>query len=144
MPIELNLISILSNKYRKKILEKCTKVDIGLEPKEKKAQFGILQNMLGIKSYSTLWEHIRILHGAGLIEIYDYTPEKHPKVVSKFKVITPAITKAKLSEIKREIKKRKEELKEIEKIVEEANEKFEKLYENPKTRKIFKGIKHKQ
>jgi len=147
MPIKLNLISILSNKHRRRILKECTEVDIGLEPKEEKidlgekTRLGIFQHKLKLRSYSTLWEHIRILHEAGLIEIYDYTPEKHPKGISKFKVITPAITKAKLNKIKKEIGKRRGELKEMEKLVERANEKFEKLYKNPKTRKIFKGIK---
>lgn len=142
MPIKLNklnLISILSNPYRWRILEECTNVDIGIDPERTK--FGLLQHRIKLKSYSALWEHIRILHEAGLIEIYDYTPEKHPIGVSTFKIITPAITKAKLNEIKKEIKRRKRDLEEIEKLVKKANIKFETMYKNPKTKKIFKRIK---
>ena len=146
MPIKLNLISILSNKYRRRLLQECTNVDIGIEPEKKidlgkKTRFGILHHKLKLKSYGTLWEHIKILKDAGLIKVYDYTPEKHPIGVSILKVITPAITKTKLKEIKKEIEKGKKELKEIEELVVKANEKYEKMYKNPKTRKIFKGIK---
>ena len=90
-----------------------------------------------------------MLKKANLIQVYEYRPEEDYKYKDKplfggrqsFKMVTPKITKAKLNEINKKIGERREELKEMEKLLKKANKKFEKMYEDPKKRKIFKGIK---
>jgi len=120
------LLPLLLNKRRKRILKECIKADIDLD---------VLKNFLSPIAYSTLWEHINILKKAGLIEVYKCLPEDHKRKKGRpFKLVTPAISKEKLSEINKE-------LEEIKKLAEKANEKYEKMYGKPKTRKIFKGIK---
>lgn len=127
---ELNLLKVLLHPTRRQILQECTNVDIA---------FGILERKLGI-SHNALWRHIAILEKAKLIQVYKYQPEDYRKLRHYiggrpyFKLVTPKITKTKIKEIDKEIK-------EIKELVEEANIKFEKIWKDPKKRKIYKGIK---
>ncbi len=129
MPIELDLISVLSNENRKKILKKCIESDISIT---------LLQNLLGM-NYCNLWRHLKILRRENLIKFYKMLPEDHRG--RPFKMVTPAVTKQKITQLDKAIIKFKEESKELRGLLKEANKKYEKLYKNPKTRKIFKGIK---
>jgi DNA-binding transcriptional ArsR family regulator len=125
MATKVKLLGLLLNPYRRRILEECNKVDIGI---------AVLERKLGI-SHSYLWKHIKILQKNGLIKIYNYLPQDYkPKEYiggrPYFKMITPAINKQKFKLIIAE-------LEEIKRIVKEANNKYEKLKEKlhhiPKT-----------
>jgi len=121
MPIELNLISVLSNENRKKILKICLKSDICVIS---------LQRALGV-NYCTVWRHLKILRREKLIKFYKMLPKGHGG--RPFKMVTPTVTKEKIRQLDKKIKK----FKELKELLREDNKEYRKRSHHMNKKSLF-------